>query len=367
MKTTAWLRSHLLFSAVVLFPTLCSAIYFGLIASDVYISESHFIVSSSQPSMSTGGISELLAGAGLSQGKSDSFQVRDYIMSRDALKELQDKLKVSEIYGRPEVSFFDRYPGLIYDTSFEELFRYYSKHVGVDPESSSQISILSVRAFTAEDARKINAELLDMAERLVNTLNERSRRDLVEFSEKQVNIASERAKDAAIALLNYRSHQAVFEPNKEAAMQLDVVAKINSDLITIEAERAELKKLSPDNPQIGALESASELLRKMIVTQSGKVTNPNGSLSARAPEFERLALDVEFADKNLGMTLAELVSARAQAQKQQIYLERLTQPSVQDKSMEPKRIRSIFTSFIVSLLAWAIASILIASVREHAE
>ena len=38
-----------------------------------------------------------------------------------------------------------------------------------------------------------------------------------------------------------------------------------------------------------------------------------------------------------------------------------------DKAMQPKRIRSMFTFLIISLVGWAIASILIASVREHAD
>ena len=362
-----WLRAHLLFTFVVLIPTLCSIIYFSLIASDVYVSESHFIVSSSQSAMPSGGIGELLMGAGISRGQSDSSQVHDYILSRDALKELVEKLKIEQIFGHHEANFFDRFPGLTGDRSFEELFLYYTRHVGVEPDPTSSISVLSVRAFTPEDARRINAELLDMSERLVNTLNERSRRDLIQFADNEVKIASDKAKDAAVALLTYRSNQTVFEPNKEAVIQLEGVAKLHQQLITTEAEIAEIRKLSPDNPQIGGLESSADLLRKTISAETRKVTSSNGSFSARAPDFERLQLDVEFADKQLGIALAELESARAEAQKKQIYLERLTQPSVQDKSMEPRRIRSIITAFIVSLLLWGVATILVATVREHGE
>jgi capsular polysaccharide transport system permease protein len=365
----AWIRRHLLFVVCVLVPTSISILYFGLIASDVYISESEFIVSSSQSASPAGGggIESLLLGAGLSHSHADSYEVKDYILSRDALKELTGKLKVAQIFGRSGVSFIDRYPSLIYDKSFEEMFRYYTKHVEVELDSLSSIATLSVRAFTAEDARRINSELLDMAERLINQLNDRSRRDLIGFSENEVQIASEKAKDAAVDLLKYRSNQTVFEPNRQAALQLESVAKIHQQLITTEAELAEIRKLSPDNPQIGALESSAQLLRQAISAETSSVTSKNGSFSARAPDFERLQLDVEFADKQLGYALAGLESARAEAQKKQIYLERLTQPSVQDKAMEPKRIRSIFVTFIVSLIGWGVAGILVASIREHAD
>jgi capsular polysaccharide transport system permease protein len=159
----------------------------------------------------------------------------------------------------------------------------------------------------------------------------------------------------------------VFEPDKEAALQLEGVAKIQQELIATETELAQLKKLSPDNPQIGALTGRAAALRQAIAAEAAKVTSARGSFSARAPNFERLSLDVEFADKQLGIALAELESARAEAQQKQLYLETLVQPNLPDKAMEPRRIRSMFTSFIISLVAWAVASILIASVREHAD
>jgi capsular polysaccharide transport system permease protein len=51
----------------------------------------------------------------------------------------------------------------------------------------------------------------------------------------------------------------------------------------------------------------------------------------------------------------------------QLYVERLVQPSLPDKSMEPRRLRSIFTVFMLSMIGWGVASLLIASIREHAD
>jgi capsular polysaccharide transport system permease protein len=362
----SWIRRHLMFVIFVVVPTTCSILYFGLIASDAYLSESRFVVSSAQSSMPSGGIESLLLGGG-SHAHADSYEVRDYIESRDALHELTRKLTLSQIYGRPETSFIDRFPGLIYNKSFEDLYKYYGRHIEVELDTGSSITILTVRAYSAEDARNINAELLNMSERLVNALNERSREDLIGFSNNEVRIASEKAKSAAMALFEYRSNQAVFEPDKQATLQLEMVGKVHEDLITTEEQIAQIRKLAPDNPQIEGLESAADMLRKTIASETGKVTSPRGSFSARAPAYERLELEVEFADKQLETALAGLESARSDAQKQQIYLERLTQPSVQDKSTEPHRVRSIFVTFVISMLAWGIASILIASVREHAD
>jgi capsular polysaccharide transport system permease protein len=362
-----WIRRHWLFVAMVGAPTVAAVLYYGLVASDVYVSESRFLVRSPQHQTPSGLVGELLQSSGFSHSQDDTYAVRDYILSRDALKELDDKLNLRKSFSSSDVDILDRFPGLGWNRSFEKFFLYYGKHVLVEYDPVSSITVLTARAFTADDAHKINDLLLSISERLVNTLNDQSRRDLISFADNEVKIASDKAKDASLALLGYRSRQEVFEPEKQAAIQLEGVAKIQQELIATEMELAQIKKLSPDNPQIGALNNRAGSLRNAISAEAAKVTSSHGSFSARAPNFERLALDVQFADKQLGIALAELESARAEALQKQLYLERLVQPSLPDKAMEPKRFRSVLIVFVLSLISWAVASILIASVREHAD
>ena len=56
---------------------------------------------------------------------------------------------------------------------------------------------------------------------------------------------------------------------------------------------------------------------------------------------------------------------RAEAQRQQVYLERIAQPSLPDVAQEPRRMRSILSTFLLGLMAWGILSMLVAGVREH--
>jgi capsular polysaccharide transport system permease protein len=363
-----WVRHHFLFVLMVVVPTLAAIVYYGLIASDVFVSESRFLVRTPQHQSPTGLVGQLLQSSGFAHSQDDTYSVRDYILSRDALRELDQKLNISKSYSRDSIDILDRFPGFSWwSRSFEKLFLYYGKHVTVEYDPVSAISILTVRAYTAADAQRINSLLLEISERLVNTLNDRSRQDLINFADSEVKIASDKAKDASLALLSYRSTHEIFEPDRQAALQLEGVAKIQQELVSTEGELAQLRKLSPDNPQIRSLETRAQTLRTAISSEASKVTSATGSFSARAPNFERLALDVEFADKQLGATLAELESARAEALQKQLYLERLVQPNLPDKAMEPRRVRSIFTFLIISIVGWAVATILIASIREHGD
>ena len=365
----AWLQRHILLTLIVIVPGVIVTIYYGLVASDIYVSESRFLVRTPQHgSSSTSMFGQLLMGSGISHSGDDTYAVRDYILSRDALRQLQDDLHIRDLYSVNSASVVDRFPGLGWDRSFEEFFRYYGKHVvKVELDSQSSITILTVQGFTAEDAHRVNARLLEMSEHLVNELNDRSREDMIRFASNEVSLASEKAKAASIALLNYRNSSAVFQPDKQAVLQLEQVAHIQQELISTEAQIAQLVKLSPENPQIGSLKGRAESLRSAIATEAAKVTSSRNSFSANAPDFERRELDVTFADKQLGLALAELESARADAAQKQLYLERLVQPNLPDKAMEPHRIRSILAFFIMSLVVWGVASVVVASVREHAD
>jgi capsular polysaccharide transport system permease protein len=362
-----WFKIHLTLVLTVIVPTCAAILYYGLFASDVYISESRFLVRSPQHPMQGGFVGELLQGSGISHSQDDAYSVHDYILSRDALRELDAKAEVRKAFTSKQVDLFNRFPGLSWDGSFEEFYRYYGKHVGVEYDSASSITTLTVRAFTAQDAERIDDLLLQMSERLVNTLNERSRQDLIRYAADEVKIATDKATAAALAMFEYRSKHAVFEPDKQAAIQLESVAKIQEELISTEAQLAQVQKLSPNNPQISGLESRADTLRHAIGTEAAKVTSANGSFSARAPDFERLTLETVFADKQLGVALADLETARSEALRQQLYLERLVQPSLPDKAMEPRRIRYVLTVFLIGLIVWGVGSLLIAAIREHAD
>ena len=65
--------------------------------------------------------------------------------------------------------------------------------------------------------------------------------------------------------------------------------------------------------------------------------------------------------------IAALETARSEAQRQQLYLERLVRPNLPDDAVEPRRLRSIATVLILSLIAWGVVSLLVASIREHTD
>jgi capsular polysaccharide transport system permease protein len=359
-------RFDKIFMFTVFLPTLLAAVYYGAIASDVYISESRFLVKNPQRAAQTG-LGALLQGTGFSRSQDDTYSVHDYLVSRDALRELDEKLGLRKVYSAPGIDVVNRFPGLEGDQSFESLFRYFQKHVTIEYDSVSSISVLRVRAYAADEAAKINDMLLRMSERLVNNLNTRSRQDLIEVAREEVRVAEDRAKTAALALSSYRADRGVFDPDRQGALQLQGVARLQEELLATEGQLAQIRQVAPNNSQIPVLTSRIEVLRRSAESETAKVLGKGTSLTSKSPAFDRLVLERTFADRQLAAAMAALDVARSEAQRKQLYLERLVQPNQPDKALEPRRVRAVFTVFMVGLLLWGVVSLVVSSVKEHTE
>jgi capsular polysaccharide transport system permease protein len=351
----------------VLLPTSLAAIYFGLVASDVYISESRFVVRSPQRPSPTG-LGALLQGTVFSRSQDDTYSVHDFVRSRDALRELDERLSLRAMYSADAIDFVNRFPGLeAWDDSFEALFRHYLRHVSVDYDPASSISVLKVRAYRPEDARRINATLLDMGERLMNNTNERSRQDLIKVAQQEVTVAEERAKQAAAALASFRSSRGVFDPDRQSALQLQAAARLREEFLAAESQLEQVRRVSPRNPQVGGLETRVQSLKLAIERERALMHASAGGLTSMSPAFDRLVLERTFADRQVTSALAALDSARSEASRKQLYLERLVMPNLPDSALEPRRIRGFATTLMLGLMFWGIVSLVIASIREHTD
>jgi len=370
-RTTLWLRKlrarllgiNKLVLWTVVVPTLASTVYFGLIASDIYVCESRFIVRSQQPEQSVS-LGSLLKGASSDSSLEDNYGVHDFMLSRDALRELEDSLKVSSKFGAKSVDRIARFAGLDWDDSFEGLHRYYGRRVTIDVDSTSSISTLEVTAFNAEDAYRINEMLLTIGERFVNGLNERARQDTVRYALAEANDAEQKAQAATLALSNYRAEHALFNPETQSTMRLQQVGKLQDDLIATRTQLAQLKTLAPQSPQIPALQKRVQTLQAQEAEEMAKAAGRQLPAGESA-EYVKLALEQDFAGKQLEQALASLEQARIEAQRKQLYLARIVQPRVPDVAIRPQRIRDVFTTFVIGLVVCGMLNILLAGLREH--
>ncbi len=240
-------RANPLFLAIVVLPTIVATIYFGMLASDVYVSQSQFVVRSPDKP-ATSGLGVLLKSVGFSNAGDEIFITQDYVRSRDALRSLNENGKIARAYGSPDISVFNRFNPYGWNGSFEDLYEYYRGKVGVEHNTTSSITTLTVRAFTPQDARRTNQELLDLAEGLVNRLNNRGEFDLLSYAQRETREADAEARRASQALAAFRNTQGIVDPERQATVQLQLVSKLQDEVIGFAPAASTASSAGPGEP-----------------------------------------------------------------------------------------------------------------------
>lgn len=362
-KKKKWFAKPLFWLTVIL-PTAFSTVYFGAVASDIYISESSFVVRSPKNQSSLTGFGALLQASGFSRSQDDSYTVQEYMRSRTALEQLQQELPVKSFYDS-QGDILSRFNGFKLNDSQEAFFRYFKDRLSIDLDSVSGIATLRVRAFKPEEGQQINQKLLSLGEELINRLNERARKDTLEYAEQAVEDAEKNVNNTAEALSKYRIKNKIFDLPAQSGVQLSLISTLKSELIRVETQLAQLVSITPDNPQVPALEMRQKSLRKEIEQQSKNLSGSNNSIATQTAEYQRLVLANELAQQQLTAAMTSLQNTRGEADRQQLYLEVINKPSQPDWALEPHRLYNILATFIIGLMLYGVLSLLIASIREH--
>jgi capsular polysaccharide transport system permease protein len=368
--TSAAARINRLFLWMVVLPTALAILYFAFIAAPVYVTESSFVVRTSQGQQyNSSGLGQFLAGSGiLTSSSEDTYSVQEYIQSMDAMKALDAKYDLRKAFGNSHVDIFKRFGLMPGGKSDEYLLRYYQWWI-VDTEidTTSSIATLTVRAYSADDAYNINQSLLGLSEDLVNRMNQQARHDMVDFAQRDVDVAAVQAKQARLAMSAYRNTKAVLNPEQQGGIQLEQTTQLQTDLVAAKAQLAQLQSVAPDNPQIDPLKKQISTMETAINEKNLDVAGTNGSLAHKAEEFDLLAVELEYADKQLAENEALLAKAKSDALNKQLYLERISQPHKPTIAWEPRSTRDVIGTLLLSLVLWMVVTLLVSGVKEHSD
>jgi capsular polysaccharide transport system permease protein len=366
-RRDSWLYRHRWLALVVGIPTALAIIYYGFIASPVYVSQSSFVIKSpAQKAAPTLSLANLVQTSGLSAGEEQTKEVLQYVRSRNALKDLLRQTDVRSQYSSRGADFLSRFPGPLHDGSFENLYRYYGSMVGADTDPDSGLAVLEVRAFTPEDAFDLNSRLLDLSEGLVNRLNQRAEGRAISEAEQRVVQAEDRVRNARVALSAYRNQQDLIDPTRQAAGVLDVSNKLVSDQAALQAQLDLMLRVAPRNPTIPALRNRIAAVGRQIGAQNGRVVGTPTGIASKLASYEKLQVEQEFATQMLTAASTSLETARTDAQKQQFYLERVVEPNKPDDSSLPHRLKRILVVFGASICLYFIGWMLVVGILEHA-
>jgi capsular polysaccharide transport system permease protein len=361
------LRRHRWFALFVVLPTAAAAVYYGAIASPIYVSQSTFVIKSpGQKAMPTVSLANLVQTTGLSSGQEQTKEVLQYIRSRSAVRDLEAQIAARTRFSDRGADFLSRFPRPFSDSSFESFYRYYGSMVGADLDQESGLAVVEVRAFTPRDAYDLNARLLDLSEALVNRLNQRAEGRGVAEGEQRVTQAEDRLRNARAALSAYRNQQQLIDPGKQATGVLEVSNKLVSEQAALQAQLDLMLRVAPRNPAIPALRTRIVAVGRGIAVQNGRAVGTPSGIASKLSTYEKLNAEQDFATQMLTAANTALEQARTEAQKQQFYLERVVEPNLPDESTLPHRLQRVLVIFAALLCLYFVGWMLIVGILEHA-
>lgn len=354
------------YSWSVLLPTILAAIYFFGVAAPQFISESRFLVRARQQS-SQSILGEALNNAGFRSASEDALAVKDFLLSHDAVTALRQQYDLVGIFRRPEADLWAR---LWFGTPpSERLLDYYRNMVTAVIDAQSGITELRVRSFRPQDSLELNRALLAQGEALVNRLNQRIAQDTVEGARREVARGEQRIAAATQAISEFRERERALDPSRSATIAVETIGRLENTLATTRSELQALTAFArPNNPQVTNLQSRIQALQTQITEERRRstATSATEGFTTQIAAYERLRMEAEFGGRQLTSATASLERAMADAQRQQLYLQRVVEPNLAEHYRYPRRFSSVLYVFVGLSVLYGLVWLMVAGVREHA-
>ncbi|WP_051303628.1 chain-length determining protein [Comamonas composti] len=352
--------------ALALAVSLLAALYWGLIASDRYVSEARVLIQSTD--MGAGqalDLGNLLAGTGNASARGDQLLLRERLLSVDMMQRLDQQLQLREHYSSDEHDILSR---LFWHESSQEFFhRYYLKRVSVDYDEYAGTLIVQAQAFAPEMAHRITQALVQEGEQFMNLMGHQLAQEQVEFLEQQVKERSQQAQEARQRLLAYQNKKGLLSPQATAENLAAIVNKLEAQLTDLAARKAALLGyLAPSAPGVVEIDLQIKAVEKQIQTEQQRLTSPRGQTLNRAvEEFQRLEMEAAFAQDTYKSALLALEKGRINATRKLKKVSVLQSPTEPEYPLRPRRLYNIATWALAALLLAGIAQLLMAIVRDH--
>ncbi|MDP5130898.1 MAG: hypothetical protein NWQ54_08430 [Paraglaciecola sp.] len=348
--------------ALCLVAIIFAIIYWALIASNRYVSETHIVLQSPEINPTGFNISSLLSGT---QGSGDLLLLKDHLESVDMLQKLQQKLNIRAHYANTDIDYFSRLSDEA--TELEKLYKYMQTRVNIVFDDYAAVLRIRVQAYSPDMAKAIAQTLLDEGERHMNEMGQRLAAEQVAFIEQQVQKLETRLFSVREELLAFQNKEGLVSPTGTVQSIFAVVSQLQGQLALLEARKKSASSFqSVTSPEVVRLNSEINALKMQIDIEKDKLAASSGdSLNRVSAEYQTLELRAKFALELYSNSLMALESTRVEAARKLKQVSVLQYPTQAEFSTEPRRSYNIMVFMFFAIFTAAIAHLARAIIRDH--
>lgn len=352
---------------VILILAVLASAYWLVFASNRYVSEANVIIrktdSVGAPSFDLG----MLVSGVATVDRANQLLLRDYLLSVDMLKKLDESLDLRTHYSSSDHDLVSRM--WFQDASLEWFHRHYLRRVEVEFDDFSGVLRIKVQAYNPEMAQAITQQLVQEGERYMNVLGHEMAQVQVNFLVTQVDQAQERFQKASQDLLNYQNKAGLLSPQATAESINAIVAALEGQRAQLQTQLASLPKtLDKDHPNILMLKQSLRAVDAQIKEEKLKLATPSGgTLNAYVEEFYRLEMNVKFTQELYKSSLTALEKGRIDATRMLEKVSVLQSATLPEYPMEPRRLYNTLVTLLLGLILAGILKLLKSIVQDHVD
>lgn len=347
------------------FAILGAIVYWGLMASDRYVSEATVVIERTDSAISSAlDLGSLISGAAGGQ-RGDQLLLRAHLQSIDMLNKLDAQLDLRGHYSASNRDFFSR---MWSKTTPQEFFHeHFLSRTSIELDEYAGTLVIRAQAYDPKMAKAIADLLVAEGERYMNELGHAIARDQVSFIEKQVGEMAERSMQANRELLAFQNQKGMLSPQAIAEAKQGIINHLEGQLTDLKSRRSTLLGyLSKDAPGVVDLNLQIRAIENQIVEEQGRLTSSKGkTLNSAVEEYQRLEMKAKFALDAYQAALVALEKGRIEALRSLKKVSILQSPSLPQYPREPRRIYNIIVFIVVALLLAGVIHLMAAIIRDH--
>lgn len=346
---------------------ILASIYWLLIASDRYVSESNIIIRKTD-SVGVPALDIPMVVVGVpSANRADQLLLREYLLSVDMLKKLDAALDLRSHYSDSSRDLISRM--WFKDGSMEWFHRHYLSRTKVKYDDFSGVLRISAQAYDPATAKAISSMLVQEGERYMNQIGHELAETQVSFLAAQVNQAQQRFQKAREVLLAFQNSKGLVSPQSTAESIGVIIGKLEEQRTQLQTQLASLpKNLRRDHPNILMLKQSIDAVNRQIAQEKARLAAPSGqTLNYTVEEFQRLQMEVGFAQDIYKAALGGLEKGRTDATRMLEKVSVLQMPTLPEYPLEPRRSYNTVVTLLFALLIAGILKLLESIVRDHVD
>lgn len=351
------------FLVSVVIPLALAAWYLFSVAAEQFASTVGFSVRKEEvasPIELFGGIADVA-----SSGSSDSDILYEFIRSQEIVRAIDAKLGLAALYSAPVDDPVFAYSG----ATIEDLLDHWHRMVRVTYDNSTELIEVRALAFSPEAARLIATSIFEESAQLVDDLSAIAQQDTINFAKEEVNRAVQRLKSAREAMTSFRSRTQIVDPSADLQGQMGLLSTLEQQLAEALISADLLRESTREtDPRITQADRRIAVINARIADERrnlGRGAEDGEDYATLLAEFERLAVDREFAEQAYTAALAAYDQALSEARRKSRYLAAYIRPTLAEASEFPQKhvLLGIIAFFLVSV--WAIAALVYYSIRDR--